>query len=81
MGVSDGDGIINLWPSCGTLSAFIPIFSSLQETLWAGYEEGGIESNGNYGIDMWDDGDPGVDPTNNLLCTYYYAAEPDVSYR
>ncbi|MEM7117783.1 MAG: peptide ABC transporter substrate-binding protein [Chloroflexota bacterium] len=51
-------------------------------SLWAGYEEGGIEANGNYDIDMWDDGYPGIDPTDNLLWTYYYsaAAEPDVGY-
>ncbi|MCP5101499.1 MAG: peptide ABC transporter substrate-binding protein [Chloroflexi bacterium] len=51
-------------------------------TLWAGYEEGGLEATGNFDIDMWDDGYPGVDPTDNLLWTYYYgpAAEPDVGY-
>ncbi|MFQ5434408.1 MAG: peptide ABC transporter substrate-binding protein, partial [Anaerolineae bacterium] len=51
-------------------------------SLWSGYEEGGLEQTGNYDIDMWDDGYPGIDPTDNLLWTYYYgpAAEPDVGY-
>jgi len=49
-------------------------------SLWATYEEGGIEQTGNYDIDMWDEGYPGLDPTDNLLWYYYYgeAVEPDV---
>jgi peptide/nickel transport system substrate-binding protein len=49
-------------------------------SLWSTYEEGGIEQTGNFDIDMWDEGYPGVDPTDNLLWYYYYgpAAEPDV---
>ncbi|GMQ77718.1 MAG: peptide ABC transporter substrate-binding protein [Anaerolineae bacterium] len=51
-------------------------------TLWAGYEDGGIEQNGEFDINMWDDGYPGVDPTDNQLWTYYYseAAEPDYGW-
>ena len=51
-------------------------------TLWAGYDEGGIEQNGEYDINMWDDGYPGLDPTDNILWGYYAsaAAEPDYGY-
>jgi peptide/nickel transport system substrate-binding protein len=42
-------------------------------SLWALAEEGGIEQNGNFDIDMWDEGYPGVDPTDYLLWWYYYS--------
>ena len=40
--------------------------------LWAPQEDGGLEPNGQFEMDMWDDGYPGIDPTDNLLWTYYY---------
>jgi peptide/nickel transport system substrate-binding protein len=51
-------------------------------TLWAGYEEGGVEQGGNFDITMWDDGYPGLDPTDNQLWFYYFseAAEPDYGW-
>jgi peptide/nickel transport system substrate-binding protein len=47
--------------------------------LWADYESGGIEQNGEFDINMYDDGYPGYDPTDNQLWYYYYseAALPD----
>ena len=51
-------------------------------TLWAGYEEGGIEQNGDFDINMWDDGYPGIDPTDNQLWYFYHtdAGEPDYGW-
>ena len=34
-------------------------------------EDGGTEMSGNFELDMWDDGYPGLDPTDNILWTYY----------
>jgi glucose/mannose transport system substrate-binding protein len=46
--------------------------------LWADYESGGIEQNGDFDLNMWDDGYPGIDPTDHLWVYYYSsAAEPD----
>lgn len=38
--------------------------------LWADAESGGIELNGNFDIDIWDDGYAGVDPTDFLWELY-----------
>jgi peptide/nickel transport system substrate-binding protein len=49
--------------------------------LWADYASGGLEQTGNFDINMWDDGYPGVDPTDHIW--YYYtsaAAEPDYGW-
>jgi peptide/nickel transport system substrate-binding protein len=49
--------------------------------LWAAATDGGIEQNGNFDMDIWDDGYSGVDPTNFI--TSYYATEsavPDAGY-
>lgn len=50
--------------------------------LWAPYEEGGTEQNGNFDLNMWDDGYPGTDPTDNDLYYYYQtaSAEPDYGW-
>jgi peptide/nickel transport system substrate-binding protein len=45
--------------------------------LWADYESGGIEQQGNFDINMWDDGYPGVDPTDHLWY-YYYSDAADI---
>jgi peptide/nickel transport system substrate-binding protein len=46
--------------------------------MWADYESGGIEQQGNFDLNMWDDGYSGVDPTDFLWELYYStAAEPD----
>jgi peptide/nickel transport system substrate-binding protein len=49
--------------------------------LWAASTDGGIEQNGNFDMDIWDDGYGGVDPTD-YLWSYYYseAATPDMGY-
>jgi peptide/nickel transport system substrate-binding protein len=49
--------------------------------LWADAGSGGIEQNGDFDLNMWDDGYPGIDPTDHLW--YYYqssAAEPDYGW-
>lgn len=49
--------------------------------LWADYESGGIEQNGDFDLNMWDDGYPGLDPTDHLWAYYYSsAAEPDYGW-
>lgn len=47
--------------------------------LWADYASAGIEQNGDFDLNMYDDGYPGIDPTDNQLWYYYStaAAEPD----
>jgi len=49
--------------------------------LWADYESGGLEQNGQFEVNMWDDGYFGIDPTD-FLWTYYYtdAQEPDYGW-
>jgi peptide/nickel transport system substrate-binding protein len=49
--------------------------------LWAASKDGGIEQNGNFDMDIWDDGYSGIDPTN-FLTSYYAAASavPDAGY-
>ncbi|HSG15388.1 MAG TPA: peptide ABC transporter substrate-binding protein [Anaerolineae bacterium] len=51
-------------------------------TMWSGFEDGGLEQTGNYDINMWDDGYPGIDPTDWELWNFYYseAAEPDYGW-
>jgi peptide/nickel transport system substrate-binding protein len=49
--------------------------------LWADFESGGIEQQGDFDLNMWDDGYPGVDPTDHLWYYYYSeAAEPDYGW-
>jgi peptide/nickel transport system substrate-binding protein len=49
--------------------------------LWGASADGGIEQNGNFDMDIWDDGYSGVDPTD-YLWSYYStdATVPDVGY-
>ncbi|CAG0978980.1 Oligopeptide-binding protein AppA [Anaerolineales bacterium] len=49
--------------------------------LWAASTDGGIEQNGNFDMDIWDDGYAGIDPTDYLWS--YYSSEatvPDIGY-
>jgi peptide/nickel transport system substrate-binding protein len=49
--------------------------------LWADYESGGIEQQGNFDLNMWDDGYPGVDPTDHIWYYYYSeAGQPDYGW-
>ncbi len=49
--------------------------------LWAASTDGGIEQNGNFDMDIWDDGYSGVDPTNYIESYYSTAAAtPDAGY-
>lgn len=50
--------------------------------LWADYASGGLEQNGDFDLNLYDDGYPGIDPTDNQLWYYYYtdAAEPDFGW-
>jgi peptide/nickel transport system substrate-binding protein len=49
--------------------------------LWAAAADGGIEQNGDFDIDLYDDGYAGVDPTD-FIWQYYYseAAQPDYGW-
>jgi peptide/nickel transport system substrate-binding protein len=38
--------------------------------LWGNWEEGGLEVHGQFDFDLWDDGYPGVDPTDYLIWRY-----------
>lgn len=49
--------------------------------LWAASTDGGIEQNGNFDMDIWDDGYAGVDPTDFLYSSYAAdSAVPDQGY-
>jgi len=49
--------------------------------LWADYESGGVEQQGDFDLTMWDDGYPGIDPTDHIWYFYYSeAAEPDMGW-
>jgi peptide/nickel transport system substrate-binding protein len=49
--------------------------------LWNDYESGGIEQNGDFDLNLWDDGYAGRDPTD-FLWGYFYsdAIEPDAGW-
>lgn len=46
--------------------------------MWAEAEDGGTEIAGLYELDMWDDGYPGIDPSDQIW-TFYYS-ESDWNY-
>jgi peptide/nickel transport system substrate-binding protein len=49
--------------------------------LWSDYASDGVEQTGNFDLDFWADGYPGIDPTDHIW--YYYhsaAAEPDYGW-
>lgn len=50
--------------------------------MWAPYDDGGTEQTGNYDLNMWDDGYPGTDPTDNQMWFFYHtdAGEPDMGW-
>ena len=48
--------------------------------LWAGYDAGGTELNGDFDINMWDDGYFGIDPTDDIYWSYYSSAAADPEY-
>jgi len=46
--------------------------------MWADYESGGTEQNGEFELNMWDDGYAGVDPSDFIWSFYHTdAQEPD----
>ncbi len=46
--------------------------------MWADYASGGTEQNGEFELNMWDDGYPGNDPSDFIWSFYHSgAAEPD----
>lgn len=46
--------------------------------MWADFASGGTEQNGNFELNMWDDGYAGVDPSDFIWSFYYTdAQEPD----
>lgn len=50
--------------------------------LWADYESGGLEQTGDFDLNLYDDGYPGIDPTDNQLWYYYHtdAGIPDYGW-
>ena len=38
--------------------------------LWGNWEEGGLEAHGQFEVNLWDDGYPGLDPTDYLIWRY-----------
>jgi peptide/nickel transport system substrate-binding protein len=49
--------------------------------MWADVASGGTEQNGDFDLDMYDDGYPGIDPTDHLY--FYYdsaSAVPDAGF-
>lgn len=38
--------------------------------LWGNWEEGGLEVHGEFEVDLWDDGYPGIDPSDYLIWRY-----------
>ena len=38
--------------------------------LWGNWEEGGLEAHGQFEASLWDDGYPGIDPTDYLIWRY-----------
>ena len=47
--------------------------------MWAASEDGGIEQNGNFDIDIYDDGYAGIDPTD-FIYSYYHSASATPDY-
>jgi ABC-type transport system substrate-binding protein len=47
--------------------------------MWAASEDGGIEQNGNFDIDIYDDGYAGIDPTD-FIYGYYHSASATPDY-
>jgi peptide/nickel transport system substrate-binding protein len=49
--------------------------------MWADFQSGGIEQNGNFDLNLWDDGYAGIDPTDFLWELYHTdAAQPDAGW-
>lgn len=50
----------------------IRVFTDLvgPEDLWGNWEEGGLEAHGEFDLDLWDDGYPGIDPIDYLTWRY-----------
>jgi peptide/nickel transport system substrate-binding protein len=49
--------------------------------MWADFGSGGTEQNGDFELNMWDDGYPGADPTEFIWSFYHSgAAEPDMGW-
>jgi peptide/nickel transport system substrate-binding protein len=46
--------------------------------MWDSYDNGGLEQIGDFDLNVWDDGYPGIDPSDHLWYMYHSAAaEPD----
>ncbi|MFO7742877.1 MAG: peptide ABC transporter substrate-binding protein [Anaerolineae bacterium] len=49
--------------------------------MWDTYGNGGLEQTGDFDLNMWDDGYPGIDPSDHLWYFYHSAAaEPDYGW-
>ncbi|GAB4529832.1 MAG: peptide ABC transporter substrate-binding protein [Anaerolineae bacterium] len=59
--------IAEMWRELG-----IRVFTDLTGPgdLWGNWEEGGLEAHGQFEVDLWDDGYPGLDPTDYLIWRY-----------
>jgi peptide/nickel transport system substrate-binding protein len=61
--------IAESWNSIGIGTELLMIEGAI---MWAEAEDGGTEIAGLFELDMWDDGYPGLDPTD-MLWTFYYS--------
>lgn len=59
--------------SLTTLGFDVELLTIEGAVMWAPADDGGTEENGMFDLDMWDDGYPGLDPTDNLVWTYYFS--------
>ncbi len=61
--------IAESWNSIGIGTELLMLEGAI---MWAEAEDGGTEIAGLFELDMWDDGYPGIDPTD-MLWTFYYS--------
>jgi len=59
--------IAEMWRELG-----VRVFTELAGPgdLWGNWEEGGLEAHSEFEVDLWDDGYPGLDPTDYLTWRY-----------
>jgi peptide/nickel transport system substrate-binding protein len=58
----------------GTIGMDVQLSIFEGSVMWADPDSGGIEQNGEFDVDLWDDGYSGIDPTDFLWELYYSEA-------